>query len=63
MLVVEKSGKVEAVFREREVSKARQFAQLLANQLGGYVSVLRVRGSRRTLLHQVQKQQPLWRSQ
>ena len=56
MIVVEMHlDRPEAVFRETEVRKARELAQLLADEHNRAVNVYRVRGARRTLLHQATK--------
>lgn len=62
MIVVEMTvDQPEAVYRERDASLARRFAQLLADVHGRTVNVYRVRGKRRTLLHQATKQRVLGR--
>lgn len=62
MIVVEMTvDRPEAVFRERDERQARSFAQSLANLHGRHVSVYRVRGKRRTLLHQASRQRILGR--
>ena len=62
MIVVEMTtDRPEAVYRERDEREARRFAQTLANLHDRNVSVYRVRGKRRTLLHQARKQRILGR--
>lgn len=63
MIVVELTAdRPEAVYRERDEREARRFAQTLANLHDRNVSVYRVRGKRRTLLHQARKQRILGRN-
>ena len=62
MIVVEMTvDRPEAVYRERDEKEARRFAQTLADMYDRYVNVYRVRGKRRTLLHQARKQRVLGR--
>ena len=62
MIVVEMHvDRPEAVFREKDVRRAREFAQLLADEHDRHVNVYRVRGNRRTLLHQAKKSRFLGR--
>jgi len=62
MIVVEMTAdRPEAVYRERDEREARRFAQTLADLHGRSVSVYRVRGKRRTLLHQATKSRLLGR--
>ena len=62
MIVVEMTvDRPEAVYRERDEKEARRFAQTLADLHDRSVSVYRVRGKRRTLLHQARKQRVLGR--
>ena len=57
MIVVEMiTDRPEAVYREKDEREARRFAQTLADLHGRHVNVYRVRGKRRTLLHQASKQ-------
>ena len=62
MIVVEMTvDRPEAVYRERDEKQARRFAQTLADLHDRYVRVYRVRGKRRTLLHEARKQRVLGR--
>ena len=62
MIVVEMTlDRPEGVYPDGFERTARQFAQKLANLHDRYVSVYRVRGKRRTLLHQARKQRILGR--
>ena len=62
MIVIEMTvDRPEAVYRERDEKEARRFAQTLADLHDRYVNVYRVRGKRRTLLHQARKQRVLGR--
>lgn len=62
MIIVEMMiDRPEAVYRERDEHEARRFAQTLANLHDRSVNVYRVRGKRRTLLHQAKKSRILGR--
>ena len=62
MIVVEMTlDRPEGVYPDRDERQARSFAQTLADLHGRHVNVYRVRGKKRTLIHQARKQRLLGR--